>query len=49
MMTLRPEQWVLLGAAILLGVLIGIVVTLGWRWYVRRRERLRRKRRIDGR
>jgi len=47
MMTLRPEQWVLLGAAILLGVVIGVVVTLGWRWYVRRRERLRRKRRIE--
>lgn len=46
-MTLRPEQWVFLGAAILLGVLIGVVVTLGWRWYVRRRERLRRKRRIE--
>jgi hypothetical protein len=47
MMTLRPEQWVLLCAAILLGVLIGVVVTLGWRWYVRRRGRLRRKRRIE--
>lgn len=46
-MTLRPEQWVLFSAAILLGVVIGIVVTLGWRWYVRRRERLRRKRRIE--
>ena len=46
-MTLRPEQWVLLSAAILLGVVIGIVVTLGWRWYVRRRERLQRKRRIE--
>jgi len=34
-------------AAVVLGILIGIVVTLGWRWYKRQRERQRRKRRIE--
>jgi len=34
-------------AAVMLGILIGVAVTLLWRWYGRRRERLRRKRRIE--
>ncbi|MFM7395647.1 MAG: nuclease-related domain-containing protein [Gammaproteobacteria bacterium] len=46
-MSLSPEQWMLVVAAVVLGILIGIAVTLGWRWYLRRRERLRRKRRIE--
>ncbi|MEY2625828.1 MAG: hypothetical protein RL412_1603 [Pseudomonadota bacterium] len=42
----RSEQWTLV-AAVMLGILIGVAVTLLWRWYGRRRERLRRKRRIE--
>ena len=47
MTTFRSEQWVLVAAAVVLGILIGIAVTLSWRWYGRRRERIRRKRRIE--
>jgi hypothetical protein len=47
MVNLRPEQWGLVAGAVLLGILIGVLVTLSWRWYVRRREQLRRKRRIE--
>jgi len=43
----RSEQWTLVAAAVMLGILIGVAVTLLWRWYGRRRERLRRKRRIE--
>jgi len=43
----RSEQWTLAAAAVMLGILIGVAVTLLWRWYGRRRERLRRKRRIE--
>lgn len=47
MTTFRSEQWVLVAAAVVLGILIGVAVTLSWRWYGRRRERIRRKRRIE--
>lgn len=47
MTTFRSEQWALVAAAVVLGILIGIAVTLSWRWYGRRRERIRRKRRIE--
>jgi len=47
MTTFRSEQWALVAAAVVLGILIGIAVTLFWRWYGRRRERIRRKRRIE--
>ena len=43
----RSEQWTLVAAAVMLGILLGVAVTLLWRWYGRRRERLRRKRRIE--
>lgn len=42
-----PEQWALVAGAVMLGILIGVAVTLSWRWYGRRRERMRRKRRIE--
>lgn len=41
------ERWVMLGAAILAGILLGILITFGWRWYRQRRERLRRRTRIE--
>jgi len=47
MTTLRSEQWALIVAAAAVGILIGVAVTLSWRWYGRRRERVRRKRRIE--
>lgn len=47
MFALRSDQWWLVAGAVVLGIVIGIVVTVGWRWYRRRRERLRRLRRIE--
>ena len=47
MVNLRAEQWGLVAGAVVLGILIGVAVTLSWRWYGRYREQLRRKRRIE--
>lgn len=44
---LQPEQWAEVIAAVALSILIGVGSTLSWRWYGRRRERIRRKRRIE--
>lgn len=41
---LSPE--ILIGLAIALGILLGIGITFGWRWYRQRRERLQRLARI---
>lgn len=41
------ESWLIAGIAVAVGVLLGIAVTLGWRWYRQFRERQRRRRRIE--
>jgi len=42
-----PQSWLLVAAAVLLGVALGVVISWGWRWYRQRRERLQRRRRIE--
>ena len=41
------ESWLIAGIAVAVGVLLGVAVTLGWRWYRQFRERQRRRRRIE--
>jgi len=42
-----PDRWIIPAVAVVMGVLLGIGVTLGWRWYRQYRERQRRRRRIE--
>ncbi|MFM8481234.1 MAG: nuclease-related domain-containing protein, partial [Gammaproteobacteria bacterium] len=41
------ERWLIAGIAVTVGVLVGIGVTVGWRWYRQYRERQRRRRLIE--
>jgi hypothetical protein len=41
------QRWSYVAVAIVVGLVLGIVATIGWRWYRGYRERVRRRRRIE--
>ena len=42
-----PQSWHIIALALVAGIVLGIVVTVFWRWYRQHRERERRRRRIE--